>query len=263
MFRALHQTAAELQALAGQQAEDAQYYRRILHGPIEIGADLAGMVHSQAKAQAAKPGSAPAPIAAPDLAVAFDRISRAVRRTITLARKVVEPVVATQHPAQHRAAARRRIIREVEDTIQRTAGHAEAESLHAELLDRLDAPDLEDDIELRPIADIIADICRDLGLAALPGTHPWKRRTVPDLAALAALASQARARMPCAPVPCAPVPCAPVPSDPAPCAPVPCAAAPSAAAAGPANASTGSDPPAPSAERGAAPLPGTTLSRRR
>jgi hypothetical protein len=89
-------------------------------------------------------------------------------------------------------AARRRIVREVEDAIQRTVGDAEAAILHADLIDRLDGPDLDDDIDTRPIADIIADICRDLGLAAMPGTHPWKRRTAADVAALGAVATMVR-----------------------------------------------------------------------
>lgn len=46
--------------------------------------------------------------------------------------------------------------------------------------DRLDAPDLEDDITTRPVADI-TEICRDLGRDALPGTHPWTRRTPNDI----------------------------------------------------------------------------------
>jgi hypothetical protein len=173
---------AEPQTLSDQQAVDAQYYRQILHGLIDVGANLARQLPQQAEATPA-----------PEIAVAFDRIARAVRRTIILARKVAEPAAAAaEHPDQRRAAARRRIIREVEDTIQRTTGDADAETLHAELLDRLDAPDLDDDIDNRPIADIIADICRDLGLAALPGTHPWKRRTAEDLTALCARAAQTR-----------------------------------------------------------------------
>jgi hypothetical protein len=206
------QNPANQQAPTDQRAEDAQYYRRVLHGFIEIGADLARLLHSQAKSQAetAPPNAGPAPELAPALApalapdlapafasafaIAFDRISRAVRRTIMLACKVAEPAApAAATATQHRAAARRRIIREVEDAIQRTAGPAEAETLHAELVDRLDAPDVDDDIEHRPIADIIADICRDLGLAALPGTHPWKRRTAEDLTALCARAAMPRA----------------------------------------------------------------------
>ena len=60
--------------------------------------------------------------------------------------------------------ARKRILREVEDAIQRTEKSPNQDSLNAEFLDRLDAPDLIDDIATRPIPEIIADICRDLGL---------------------------------------------------------------------------------------------------
>ena len=38
-----------------------------------------------------------------------------------------------------------------------------------------------DDITATPIAEIIADLCRDLGIAALPGTKPWMRRTPADI----------------------------------------------------------------------------------
>jgi hypothetical protein len=204
MFMQPQPATADPQNPAEQQAGDAQYFRQILLGLIDIGADLARLVHTEAKAAAATPRSAPtaepasaiAPGIIPDIAAAFERISRAVRRCIALARKVAEPIPsATDHAAEHRTAARRRIIREVEDTIQRTAAgaDAEAEALHGELLDRLDGPDLDADIANRPIADIIADICRDFGLAALPGTHPWKRRTAEDIAALSARAARPRA----------------------------------------------------------------------
>ena len=61
--------------------------------------------------------------------------------------------------------------------------------LEAELRERMDAPDLEDDIAGRSVADIVADICRDLGIAASPGSHPWKRRTPGDLTELFARAA--------------------------------------------------------------------------
>ena len=196
-----------------------------------MGTDLARLLHQQASAQAAQrttppsapqsPAPQPAPPPAPDAlipdplvstAAAFDRIARAVRRSIALARSLADPVPPARDPAQHRAAARKRILREVEDAIQRTApasgqtapSHAapngsdadasdaaddSAEALTAELHDRLDAPDLDDDISRRPIADIITEICRDLGLAALSGAHPWKRRTPKDLEQLHARAA--------------------------------------------------------------------------
>ena len=198
---------------------DAQGYRKVLHDLITMGADLARCLHAQATVQAAQQAvfhptqtgaqqstgaqptteaqPAPASDALISLTIAFDRIARAVRRSIMLARSLAQPapIQPGPGPARHRAAARRRIIREVEDAIQRTAsspnnGRDAAETLQAELRDRLDAPDLDDDITLRPTADIISEICRDLGLAAPPGgAHPWKRRTPDDITQLCAQAA--------------------------------------------------------------------------
>ena len=116
---------------------------------------------------------------------AYDRTTRNIRKCVLLFRKLAEP-----WPAVNRTAIRKRILREVEDSIQRHAEEPEAETLHGELLDRLDTLDLEDDIGGRPVEDIILDIIRDLGLAAYPGSHPWKRRTPSDLAELLARAAQ-------------------------------------------------------------------------
>ncbi len=196
-------------AQASQRDEDAQYYRQVLHELIEIGTDLARIVHRQATpAPNSEPNAAPAAAPAPDPTIAFDRIARTLRRTIALARKLTDP--APQRPAelraeraaeqsgQRRLAARKQIIRAVEDTIQRRTDGAEAEALHAELRERLDDPDLDDDLDQQPIAEIIASICRDLGIEHFPGTHPWKRRTpqdVRDLRARAAGPSIAQPRM--------------------------------------------------------------------
>ncbi len=170
--------------------------------------------------------------AAPDLTAAFDRMARSVRRSIALARVLGEPVVLASDPAQHRAGVRKRIIREVEDAIQHASDNAgrpgaerpDAESLRAELRDRMDAPDLDDDIASRPVAEIITEIRRDLGLASLPGHHPWKRRTPDDIQQLCTrAAAPSRTRQPGAgPQPgkpaapqaaAAPSPATPVPID--------------------------------------------------
>jgi len=154
------------------------------------------------QATAAQPAPAPAPAASlQDLAAAFDSISRTVRRCIMLAQSLDTPKQPARTPAPShtaapdRTAARKRILRAVEDTLGRQdyddsyRNCDPTEALHAELLDRMDAPDLDRDIESRPIDDIIKDILRDLGLAALPGTRPWKRRTPADIAELNARAA--------------------------------------------------------------------------
>jgi hypothetical protein len=211
----------------GQQAADAHGYGKVLNDLITMGTDLARLLHEQATAQAQaaqeaatpQPAPAPAPGATipdapvpsapvpnapvPDtlvsIAAAFDRAARAVRRGILLARSLAYPVPPAPDPGQHRAAARKRILREVEDTIQRPGADGRGgpappvglqDSLRAELRDRLDGPDLDDDITGRPVADIITEICRDLGLDAHPGTRPFQRRTPDDIRQLCARAAQ-------------------------------------------------------------------------
>ena len=193
----------------GHRAAEAHNYAEVLHELITMGTDLARLLHGQAtaQAQAAQQGTQPQPAPAPapgapvpdtlaTLTAAFNCTARAVRRGVLLARTLANPIQPAPDPAAHRAAARKRILREVEDTIQRpTAGNERNRDgsgdagLHAELRDRLDSPDLDDDIAGRSTADIITEICRDLGLNAHPGTRPWKRRTPDDIRQLCARAA--------------------------------------------------------------------------
>ncbi len=200
-----HSTPAEPPTDPGPYATDARHHREVLNDLIDMGADLARLLHKQAMAvgwvSEAPPTTAPRPASpehhnpTPDLTLAFDRVARCVRRTVLLARRIAEPLPvpaehrAAQTAAELRVAARKRIIRDVEDAIARAAQSAPkadkaADALHAELHDRLDAPELDDDIRHRSIPDIIADICRDLGIAAAGGAKPWKRRTPADIEAL-------------------------------------------------------------------------------
>ncbi|HEY0204508.1 MAG TPA: hypothetical protein VGC15_10205 [Acetobacteraceae bacterium] len=189
-------------------AADTEFYRQALHDLINVGTHLARHLPEQADAQAAQQASTPTPQPtaahpapappAPDALVkivaSFDPLARAVRRCIAQAQNLNAPKQQppARNPSQDRTTARRRIIRAVEDVIQRPPDNDEcddAEVLLADLRERMDAPDLEDDIANRPAEDIIKEILRDLGLAALPGSRPWKRRTQADIAALNASAA--------------------------------------------------------------------------
>ena len=159
------------------QEEDASFYRDVLHELVTMGMDLARAVHQHAQVHPT-----------PDEIAAFDRISRAVRRTVLLARSLDE---APRRPT--RAEARAAIIRRVEDRIATSADRSEAEPLRAEFHERLDSPDLEDDLGRRPVADIIQEICNDLGLDAMPewGIPPMhQRRTPRDVARVLQRAAQ-------------------------------------------------------------------------
>jgi hypothetical protein len=167
---------------------DRKHHRDILNELIDIGAAMARMVARQASRHDDSVAEPPTE----NLTVAYERCARAVRRSIMLYEKLVEP----PKPARHRVVARRRIIRDVEDAIERNAPADEQENLHAELLERLDSPDLDNEIATRTAPEIVTDICRDLGIAHLPAIHPWKRRIPHDIAVLNARAEQPPAAAP-------------------------------------------------------------------
>ena len=148
----------------------------VLNDLTHLGNRLAKVVVEQAEV-----GTLPAP----EASKAFDRVTLCIRRSVWLIRRLAEPLKTVD-----RVAARKRIIREVEDAIEQEASTAESETLREELMDRLDTADLDDEIADRPIDDIIRDIIRDLGLAARLGFNPWPRRTPEDLTRLHAKAAQ-------------------------------------------------------------------------
>ena len=158
-------------------AKATSHHADVLNDLIDIGHEFARMALSQAKAGA---------IPLLPATMAYDRLTRSIRRSMWLIHKLAEPAKTVD-----RFAARKQIIRVVEDKIQRHVDdEEEAETLREELMERLDASDLEDEIRGRKLDDIINDIVRDLGLAHVPGNHPWKRRTPDDVAQLCARAAQ-------------------------------------------------------------------------
>jgi hypothetical protein len=190
-------------------ASNTQYYLRALHQMIDIGVDLTRLVQREAKLQT----QFPHPVSdlflesivakTPDPTIAYERITRAVRRTILLAVKLndaADPSIAPQ--PEPRTAARKPIIRAIEDAIaDGIEANEQAEHPQAESHDRLDSPERDpdvadadsegDDITSRSIAEIIREVCCDLGIFVPPGNYPWKHLALADIAALAARAAMA------------------------------------------------------------------------
>ena len=182
--------SAEPTAMPGSSDSDAAQHCAALRELIDMGMALARAVQARALAQIEAPGEAGAAAAA-DGAAAFDRVARCVRRSILLARAVTEPAGprAADEDAAKRRVTRKEIFRRVDDAIMREAPDEQAESLRAELLERLDAPDLDDEIRCRPIDSVIRNICADLHLVEEYEKRIWRRRTPADLSAIAAVAA--------------------------------------------------------------------------
>ena len=156
------------------------HYRALLDTCIEADANIIRILNQEAEAEAhtrtAEPAASLTP--RPDIATAYTRVHRAVRLGILLAQSLDHP------PKPPQTATRARVIRAVEDCIQREIDPPEATRLHAELRERLDTESFDIDVRTRPVEDVIQDIIRDLGFDRICGTHPYKRRTPADLALL-------------------------------------------------------------------------------
>jgi hypothetical protein len=157
---------------------------RMLDQLAEVGMRLVRAVEQQAMAQAvpeqvgAQGVGALGRMSGGDLALAFSRLARAVRQTIALKAKLVEDRWALDHrqaadQAQRaaavkqarKAAQKNRVKRIVEGVIDAEADGDDRENLLIDLDLRLDDEDLFADYDERTFGEIVALICRDLGIS--------------------------------------------------------------------------------------------------
>ena len=152
----------------------AERHARVLRELTEIGMDLAREVRRQAL-------EAGTDIPAADLALEFSRIARAVRQTVALEAKLAEDrqARADKTEASRVLDARVRGIRRKTRVIGLVERVLESESDGERLLDDL-AERLEDendtDFADAPIGELVARICRDLGVTpdwTLWDDEPW------------------------------------------------------------------------------------------
>jgi len=157
---------------------------RVLQELAEIGMDLARALRQRAAEQAA-------PEAGGDVALAFSRIARAVRQTVALEarldedRQARDERIAAEHAARQAELDRRDadgrlrgLIRkeEVREIVERTidcearerGDGCDAESLLADLDERLEDDDDYEDFARLPIGELVTRICRDLGVTPDP-----------------------------------------------------------------------------------------------
>ena len=116
---------------------DAAACREVLGELMAIGMDLARLIRDEATAGVNQYAPAALPVA--EAAAAFERVSRAVRRTVRMVQWLDQPQAARADDGARRIRARKEIIRAVEDGIDREAAEGEADGLHGEMLERLDS----------------------------------------------------------------------------------------------------------------------------
>jgi hypothetical protein len=146
----------------------------------ELGLELARAIARPAIAETAPPEAPPESPAAPqavkgDVCLAFARAARAVRLTIALQSRLIADLRALDEVLErHRKAGpiiatteRKQCVRRiVQRVIDAEIGDAdEYHRLAAEARERLESDEIYGDVLTRPVGELVAMICRDLGLS--------------------------------------------------------------------------------------------------
>ena len=139
----------------------------------EIGMAIAEAAGRRAAAEA-QDGAAGRPEAASNPALEFARVARAVRMTIALQARLAKDLSALDRAgaaalASEADTCRERVQRQVERVLgARCEDEDEAEQLASDAWERLTDED-DADLAARPVAEVVARICRDLGLSPEDG----------------------------------------------------------------------------------------------
>lgn len=176
----------------------------------EVGLNVALAIEQQATAAAEEPDAAePPPASRPgrvvqgDIALAYARASRAVRLTVALQAKLIKDLQALDETAarlrrgeqvdaererQAREAARKERVERIIERVIRAelSDEDEADRLAEAAWERLDHDEFYGDLLAQPIGEIIARVCRDLGLApdwSRLAEEAWARQEIDSGAA--------------------------------------------------------------------------------
>jgi hypothetical protein len=177
----------------------------------EAGLEIALAIERQATGMATSAGAQgdTTAVARGDIALAYARVARAVRMTVALQSKRIKELQALEEGAARALVAaeaeeddarldledarKARVERIVTRVIKAQLDDEDAvERLADEASERLDDEDLYGDVLARPFSEIVADICRDLGLDpdwSRLAQEPWAREEIDSGQAGAPLAA--------------------------------------------------------------------------
>jgi len=147
---------------------------RLLGELAELGLNIARAVERQA-CEATSQATGAAQVVTGDVWLAYARVARAVRLTVALQSALMRDLQALDevterhlkggrsNAAQRRKARVRRILDRVIEA--EVADAAEGERLAGEARERLEHDDIYGDVLSKPVGEIVALVCRDLGLS--------------------------------------------------------------------------------------------------
>ena len=156
-------------------AEQLQMLKRVA----QVGLEVSLEIERQARGDVAE-GARPAAVG--DIALAFARTARAMRLTVMLQSRLAKDLAGLDEAGAKASAeagvradearagleqARKGSVERIVGRVAEAAGEDEdkVESLVLEASERLDDDDIYGDVLARPVSEVVADICQDLGLA--------------------------------------------------------------------------------------------------
>jgi hypothetical protein len=137
---------------------------RVAEGVSPVANSLAEAIEADRASAAAAEARHSVVARAEAIAAAFARVSRSVRLTMAMAERLDRGWARGRVADDRKAMARRQIAGGVEDAIVRQAEGERAEQLRETLTERLGARDWEDLLDDHAPEEVMAIICRDLGL---------------------------------------------------------------------------------------------------
>ena len=155
-------------------AEQLQMLKRVA----QVGLEVSLEIERQARGDVAE-GQKPAPVG--DIALAFARTARAMRLTVLLQSRLAKDLAGLDEAGVKASAeagvradearagleqARKGSVERIVGRVAEAAGEDEdkVEALVLEASERLDDDDIYGDVLARPVSEVVADICQDLGL---------------------------------------------------------------------------------------------------
>jgi hypothetical protein len=171
------QTPSQAQAQAQARAEArAQRLARLADVAMGLAEATAAQAHTLLQS-AENPAEIAEPLAT--LNRSFDHLSRTIRQTTALERKLDEPEKSLDIQA-----ARHKILRGAEDMIELRAPAAKRENLLADLYERLDDPEFDEQLTNTDFETLITEVIRDLGVGPTVAENYGKPRAPAEVAAL-------------------------------------------------------------------------------
>jgi hypothetical protein len=159
MFMQFVETINDPEAIAAQQAADNEFYAHAIREMVALGLDMGRIIHQQVVAQAIDRPHSPID---EQCTADYDRVFRAMRRGVLLAKRLQQP------PTPPRSQPQPQPQPQPEPRPRQPTEPSRPERACTDKQDRLDKAEQAEELDARPIPELLDEIRKDLGLPPQP-----------------------------------------------------------------------------------------------